>query len=316
LVDGSFYRPDPYVTGTNPCGEITLEPYEACNLGELFLPNIHSMDEFLTAASLMYKVCKSISNVPFSDKKVNKVVERNRRLGIGAGGLLQSRWVQTPEKFGTVYNALEELDISYSKLMGMSTSIKLTTVKPSGTLSLLAGVTPGIHPAYARQYIRRIRFSSGDPLVKRCRESGYHVEPAIKLDGSRDLNTFIVSFPIQVPRSTIIAQNLSVIDQLNFQNMMQEYWSDNSVSITCYYKQNELGQIREYLKQNYTNSIKTVSFLLHSEHGFVQAPYEEITEGQYVELSEKTKPITGLKELEEHTLVDNLECTSGACPVR
>ena len=312
LIDGPGYRTDSYVTGTNPCGEITLESYEACNLSEIFLPNIESMDEFYTSANLMYKACKTISALKFSDKIVNEVVERNMRLGIGLGGVLQSRWVQTPEKFDSVYQSIEELDSSYSKLLGVNRSIKLTTVKPSGTISLLAGVTPGIHPAYSRYYIRRIRFSGNDPLVELCKKGGYPVEPLLQLDGSRDLNTMVVSFPIKTPKNTIIAADLTAIDQLNFQTLMQEYWSDNSVSMTCYYTINELNDIKQYLKQYYSDSIKSVSFLLHSEHGFKQAPYEKITAEEYQELD----PIIKSKESEQFELIDSLECVSGSCPVK
>ena len=316
LADEINYRPDYEVTGTNPCGEIPLESYEACNLGEIFLPNIQSMDEFLTASALIYKACKTISTVPFSEPRVNEVVAKNRRLGISLCGLLQSNWIQTPDCFGTVYNSLEELDTDYSRQLGVKTSVKLTTIKPSGTLSLLAGVTPGIHPAYARQYIRRIRFSSTDPLVKVCRDAGYHVEPLLNLDGTRNLATMVVSFPTQVPKGTIVASDLSAIDQLNFQTMMQEYWSDNSISMTCYYRQEELPLIRDYLKQNFTDSIKTVSFLLHAEHGFQQAPYEEITEEKYKELSSGTGKIVNVNDVAGYEIEDNLECSSGACPVK
>ncbi len=150
LIDGEGYRPDSLIVGTNPCGEITLEPYEPCNLSEIFLPNIHSFEELLTASELMYKVTKTISTHPFSDPKINEVVNRNHRLGNSLSGVLQSYWVQEPESLHQAYKNLEELDINYSRQLGVKTSIKLTTIKPSGTLSLLAGVTPGIHPAYSK----------------------------------------------------------------------------------------------------------------------------------------------------------------------
>jgi ribonucleoside-triphosphate reductase (thioredoxin) len=298
-------KSDSLVTGTNPCGEITLEPYEACNLAEIFLPNIHSKDEFYTATNLIYKVCKTISKYPFSDPRVNNVVQRNNRLGIGVSGILQSGWICQPTFFASIYDSLEELDNNYSRLINSNTSIKLTTVKPSGTLSLLPGVTPGIHPAYAKNYIRRIRFSSDDPLIKLCRDNGYKVEPQINIDGTRNLDTMVIEFPIETPPGTIT--KISAIDQLKMQIIMQEYWSDNAVSMTCYYRSNELDDIKKFLKENYTDYIKTVSFLLHSDHGFVQAPYEEIT---HVPKTQTIK--TGVSQGPDLLL----ECESGVCPTK
>lgn len=316
LADGPDYRPDYKVTGTNPCGEIPLEPYEPCNLFELFLPNINSVEEYITAAVLGYKVCKVISKYPFSDGRVNEVVERNHRLGVGSTGILQSEWVLKPQSMSTVYDALEEEDIAYSRELGVATSIKLTTVKPSGTLSLLAGVTSGIHPAYAAYYIRRIRFSSTDPIVKVCRDNGYNVEPACSLDGSRNLDTMIVSFPIKTPRSAIVASKVTVIDQLKFQELVQNVWADNAVSTTCYYKPEELPEIIDYLQDNYTESIKTTSFLLHQEHGFQQAPYEEISAKEYAKLKGNSVPINSIVDTSVREFDESLECASGTCPVR
>ena len=303
------------VVGTNPCGEITLESYEPCNLGEVFLPNIHSVEEYITAATLLYKVCKTISKYPFTDKRVNEVVERNHRLGIGVSGYLQSAWINKSDQMSTVYSALRETDQQYSRELSIGQSIKLTTVKPSGTLSLLAGVTPGVHPAYAKHYIRRIRFSTSDPLVDTCRKNGYPVEPMVNYDGSRNLDTMVVSFPIETPYRTVLAENVSAIDQLSFQSFLQHFWSDNAVSMTCYYNKKELKDIKKYLKENY-DTIKTVSFLLHSEHGFKQAPMQEISKDEYIQLSADIRPIAGIEDKREFTLLDNLECTSGACPAR
>jgi ribonucleoside-triphosphate reductase (thioredoxin) len=317
LVDGPDYRPDIHVTGTNPCGEITMESYEACNLAELFLPNIHSTENLFLYAGLMYKVCKTISALPFSDPRINAVVSRNRRLGIGAGGLLQSSWLENWPELSSAYNHLEALDVMYSKELGIPTSIKLTTIKPSGTISLLAGITPGIHPAYAQQYLRRIRFSADDPLVKVCRDNGYNVEPVIAFDGGRDLSTMVVEFPVQVPESTITAARLTALQQLKIQHWAQQFWSDNSVSTTCYYRAEELPGIRDYLEANFHNSIKSVSFLLHRDHGFVQAPYEEITEEQYTQLAARCRPIVSFRDTSEQMeLADTLECAGGSCPVK
>lgn len=314
LSDGLDYRPDRNVTGTNPCGEITLESYEPCNLGELFLPNLGSMEEFLTASCLIYKACKTISKHPFSDDRVNEVVNRNQRLGLGVTGVLQGNHIQEPNRFDTVYNMLEELDIDYSRMLGVNRSIKLTCVKPSGTLSLLPGVTPGIHPDYAPYYIRRMRLASNDPLVKACRDNGYNVEPVLNIDGSRNLGTMVVSFPIK-SNGAILAKDISVTDQLDFQALLQSSWSDNSVSMTCYYHKNEIETIKEYLHENF-DGIKTISFLLHSEHGFAQAPYEEINKEQYNKLTENTKQISSIKDDTEREFDENLECVSGACPIR
>lgn len=316
IIDGYDYRQDNGVTGINPCGEVPLESYEACNLFELFLPNLLSLEEYITAAVLGYKVCKTISKYPFSDRRVNEVVEKNHRLGVSITGVLQSRWVSEPDAMDRVYKAIEESDITYSHELGISTSVKLTTVKPSGTVSLLAGVTSGIHPAFAAYYIRRIRFSSNDAFVKICKDNGYYMEPLLNIDGSRNLDTMVISFPVKTPKQTILANKVTAIDQLKFQSLVQDYWSDNSVSTTCYYKQEELEEIKEYLKENYTDSIKAVSFLLHKEHGFAQAPYEEITSNQYEEIVTKVKPISNIVDTKEYEFNENLECMSGSCPVK
>jgi hypothetical protein len=263
----------------------------------------------------LYKVCKSISRYPFNDKRVNEVVNRNHRVGVGVSGYLQSSWIRKADQMSTIYEALRETDEYYSKELGIGKSIKLTTVKPSGTLSLLAGVTPGVHPAYAKHYIRRIRFSASDPLVDVCRKNGYHVEPMFNYDGTRNLDTMVVSFPVETPNGTVLAKDVCATDQLSFQSFLQHFWSDNAVSMTCYYHKEELGLIKKYLQENY-DTIKTVSFLLHSEHGFEQAPLQEISKEQYQQLSANIKPVVRIEDKREFTLLDNLECTSGACPAR
>jgi len=308
---------DSRITGLNPCGEIGLESYEGCNLAETFLPNIHSLDELYTATQLMYKVTKTISCYPFSDARINEVVQRNHRLGNGATGFLQSNWITKSEDLDRAYVALQDLDISYSRKLGVNRSIKLTTVKPSGTVSLLAGVTPGIHPGFAKHYIRRIRFASNDSLVELCMKKGYKVNPLQNSDGSVNLDTMVIDFPIQLPNNTIVANQVTAVDQLKFQEFAQSFWSDNAVSCSVYYKPEELPAIKEHLRSRYTNNIKSVSFFLYTGHNFSQAPYEEITEKEYNEYASKVALITGgVGDIIEGSGIEEIECAGGACPVK
>jgi ribonucleoside-triphosphate reductase len=180
------------------------------------------------------------------------------------------------------YDYLRAYDKEYSRLAGYPTSIKLTTVKPSGTLSLLAGVTPGAHPGYSEYYIRRIRMSADSSLAHAARKHGYPVEYVLNFDGTEDKST-VVSFPCKFPKGTTFANDMKAIDQLEVIKRLQAEWSDNAVSVTIYYRKEELYAIKEWLRLNYKN-VKSVSFLLHNEHGFKQAPLEEIDEGTYFDM--------------------------------
>jgi hypothetical protein len=109
---------------------------------------------------------------------------------------------------------------------------------------------------------------------------------------------------------------MTAIDQLKVIRELQTKWSDNSVSVTIYYRLHELEEIKEWLKENYTDNIKTCSFLLHNEHGFKQAPFEEITKEQYEELMKKVIPITSGNINSQTDGELTSDCAGGACPVR
>jgi len=305
--------PDLRAEGYNPCCEQTLEPFETCCLSEIFLPNINSLEEFLDVAELSYRVNKHSLLLPAPHQQTESVVHRNMRMGIGVTGIMQA----TAEQLGWLddcYKYLREFDEEYSKKLGVPTSIKLTTVKPSGTLSLLAGVTPGAHPGYARYMIRRIRVSSSHNLVDICKKKGYPIEYALQLDGAADYGTSVISFPLSYPENTKIAAETTAIEQLEVIRFLQTNWSDNSVSCTVYYRPEELPAIQEYLKKHYRDNFKSLSFLLHRDHGFKQAPYEEISEEEYQKLLSRVKSLHSLNEVEED--VYDADCIGGACPVK
>jgi ribonucleoside-triphosphate reductase len=311
---GETQYPDAEVMGFNPCAEQSLAPYETCCLAEVYLPNIKTIDRLKTVVSYLYKINKHSLTLPCHLKETEEIVHKNMRMGIGVTGYLQATGEQR-QWLPEVYEFVRQLDKDYSKLHGFNESIKITTVKPSGTLSLLAGVTSGAHPAFSQYYIRRIRVASNSNLIPVCKAAGYPIEFQRNFDGTDDRSTMIVSFPTKVPEGTILAKDMTAIDQLEVITRLQKEWSDNSVSVTIYYRKEELPAIKDWLAKNYSTSVKTVSFLLHSDHGFQQAPMEEITKEVYEQLAANVKPI-GTVSFKEEDIIGSDECISGVCPVK
>lgn len=307
-------RPDPTIEGFNPCAEIALGDGESCNLATIFLPNIESYEQFLEVSELLYITQKQITRMDYPYEKTTNVVRKNARLGQSITGILQSSEEQISWLKGA-YEHLDAFDQQYSKEHNLPRSVRLTTVQPSGTLSLLPGVTPGIHPAFARFYTRRVRFNSADPLVEACRKRGYKVQWEVGLDGREDRTKYVVEFPCKSPENSVLAKDMTAVEQLEWVAAMQKDWADNAVSVTVYYRIEELEQIKEWLSTHYDTSIKSVSFLLHSDHNFPLPPYEEITEEEYNKAISKIDfsiPMqsSGSQELD----LDN--CATGACPVK
>ena len=313
---GETQYPDPDVEGYNPCAEQSLANYETCCLAEIYLPNIESEKELWDVAKMLYRVNKHSLAIGAHSPETHEIVSKNMRMGIGITGVMMS----TPEQkswLDVTYRKLRAYDKEYSSIMGWNPSIKLTTLKPSGTLSLLAGVTPGVHPSPAGPYyIRRMRIATDSPLIQACKANGFPVEFQRNFDGSNDTSTMVVSFPCKLPEWVKTGEQVDVIDQLDMVKEMQSVWSDNSVSVTAYYRKEDIPRIKEYLSNNWKDNFKTLSFLLYYGHGFDQAPYETISKEQYLEMVSKVTPITNVSVLETDISEDQVGCESGVCPVK
>jgi ribonucleotide reductase alpha subunit len=306
---------DNSIEGFNPCAEIALADGESCNLSTLFLPNIESYEQFVEISTLLYKVQKQITQMAYPYEKTTSIVKKNARLGQSVTGILQCgdeklKWL------ADAYLALVKFDEEFSKDNGLPSSIRLTTVQPSGTLSLLPGVTPGIHPAYAKYYIRRVRFGSSDPLVEACRKRGYKVQWDMGLDGREDHTRYVVDFPCESPEGSILAKDMTAVEQLEWVKKMQTDWADNAVSVTVYYRKEELPLIQEWLSKNYDKSVKSVSFLLHTDHNFVLPPYEEIAEADYRRALAKIDTTVPMVQRSFDGELDLDNCATGACPIK
>ena len=301
----------------NPCAEATLEDGEPCNLQELAMPNLQSVEEFEEAARLMHRWGKRVTMEKYHHEKSEAVVKRNRRIGTGITGCLQSP-LFTPETLDRVYAAIQDENKKYSKELGIPESIRTTVVKPSGTISKVFDMAgyEGIHAAYSRHYIQRVRFSAADPLVPLLAAAGHKIEPVVRFDGTLDHNTVVVDFYEKAPEGAPVAdENWDTWKQLDILKMAQKHWADQSVSVTVYYRKEEINQLKEWLANN-LKYLKTISFLCHSDHGFKQAPKETISKEEYEKLSGKVRPVqidmTGGDEFQ----LQGTECEGGACPIK
>ncbi len=298
---------------SNPCGEGLMEDKEPCNLQEIFLPNISNEREFVEAGKLMHRYGKRVTCENYHYEGIQEVVNRNRRIGTGITGCLQSS-LFTPRVLDNVYEEIQKESYEYSKQLNIPDSIRTTVVKPSGTLSLLGDTTPGIHPAYSRYYIRRVRFSANDKLIPILKASGHNMEPEIKLDGSLDHNTLVVDFYQTVGDNTPCAdEGFDTWKQLDTLLMAQKHWADQAVSVSVYYKKEEIPQIKEWLTNNLKN-LKTISFLCYNDHGFKQAPLEKITKEDFEKYSQNVKDID-IESIDNGQMLD-VECEGGVCPVK
>lgn len=301
--------------GVNPCGEATLEPFEPCNLQEIILPHISNVEEFISAAVLMHRYGKRVTLEKYHHPEIQEVIERNRRVGTSITGCLSSP-LFTAENLDRAYAAIQAENIRYSKELGIPPSIRTTTNKPSGTVSKVADMDgyEGIHGAWSRYIIQRVRFASNDPLIPVLKAAGHFMEPVRKLDGTVDYGTQVVDFYVKAPDGAPVTdEGFDTWKQLKVWDVAQKHWSDQSVSVSVYYRREEIPEIKEWVSNNIKN-LKTISFMAHSEHGYLQAPKESISKSKFEELSSKIKPIN-FDDIQGEGL-ESQECSDGFCPVK
>lgn len=264
---------DHRVRGGNPCLEQSLEPYELCCLVETYPAKHDDYWDFQRTLKFAYLYAKTVTLVPTHWTETNDVIKRNRRIGTSQSGIQEAilkvgRRKYLEEYCDQAYNYINYLDKKYSEWLGVPLSIKKTSVKPSGTVSLVVGALPGIHYAESESYYRLVRVSNTSALLPILANSNYKVEPA----ASDPLRTSVVYFPVLHDVGTVSKKDVSIWEQFANAVDLQHYWADNQVSITITFNEREKSQIARALSC-YDTRLKGVSLLPISDHGYAQAPY-------------------------------------------
>ena len=269
------------VAGYNPCAEQSLESYECCTLVETYLNRHESLDDYKRTLKFAYLYAKTVTLLPTHWEKTNAIMQRNRRIGTSMSGIANfadNHGVPTlREWMNQGYETVKRYDNVYSEWFGIRESIKMTTVKPSGTVSILAGESPGVHWTPGGEYFNRaIRFANDDPMLPLFKMANYRVEPASESPDT----TSVVFFPIK-SNAKRSEKDVTIFEKMAMASVAQRYWSDNSVSVTISFdSEKEKDQVGTVLHM-YDGQLKTVSFLPQGNFTYPQMPYTQITEKEY-----------------------------------
>jgi len=274
--DGKDYR----VMGFNPCAEQPLESYELCTLVEVHMNQHESKEDFFRTLKFAYLYGKTVTLMSTHWMQTNAIMQRNRRIGTSLTGLasfadtngLPALREWQDEGYGKVRN----YDNQYSEWLCVRESIRATTVKPSGSVSILSGETPGVHwgPG-GKHFLRAIRFSDTDPMMPLFKAAGYKIEKDLV-----SANTKVVYFPVKSNHERS-EKDVTLFEKIGLAATTQKYWSDNGVSVTLSFDAEEEAKHIASALHMYEGQLKAVSFLPMSNSTYPQQPYTSITEEQY-----------------------------------
>lgn len=317
LIDGPNDK-DWRVAGYNPCAEQSLESFEMCTLVEGYIGRHESLEDFRRTLKVAYLYAKTVTLLPTHWQRTNAIMQRNRRIGMSISGIANFADNHGMTKLRTWmdegYATIQAYDKSYSEWLCIRESIKTTTVKPSGTVSILAGESPGVHWAPGGEFFNRgIVFSKDDPMVTLLRQAGYNVETSAY---SPETSVF-VQFPVHSNAKRNDKQ-VTLFEKANLAVLAQRYWSDNSVSVTLSFNKETEGEHVGTVLHMHEGQLKTVSFLPQGNDTYEQMPYQEIKSDEYEDASYKLFRLD-LNPIYNGDALDAIGeefCTTDACDIK
>jgi ribonucleoside-triphosphate reductase len=306
------------VAGYNPCAEQSLESYECCTLVETYLNRHESLEDYKRTLKFAYLYAKTVTLLPTHWEKTNAIMQRNRRIGASMSGIANFADIHgipvLREWMDQGYEVVKRYDNVYSEWFGIRESIKMTTVKPSGTVSILAGESPGVHWTPGGKYfLRAIRFGNDDPMLPLFKMANYRVEPASESPDT----TSVVFFPIKSDAKRA-EKDVTIFEKMAIASVAQRYWSDNSVSVTISFDSETEKEYVGTVLHMYDGQLKTVSFLPSGNFTYPQMPYTQITEEEYSNETLDLFPIdfAGVYAGMAADAVGEAYCTTDSCEIK
>lgn len=311
--------------GTNPCGEISLQANQFCNLTTVNQTGISSEKDFqnrIYAATLIGTLQASYTDFHYLRPIWKETTEQEALLGVSFTGIADGRSTVTNEMLKAGSELVLEINEKYAKKIGINPSARATAIKPEGTSSCVLGSSSGIHARHSDYYIRRIRMNKDDSLAVYLKS----VIPELVEDDLFSSSGVVISIPQESPENAIIRSNETALGLFNRTMEYNKNWvvpghrsGDNkhNVSVTISVKDNEWDELCEQMWKN-RNSYSGISLLPFDGGNYQQAPFEECTKDKFEEMSKLVKEID-LKmvreEMDNTNRIDQLACSGGQCEI-
>ena len=280
-----YGRRDPnYEFGTNPCSEIILRPYQFCNLTEVVVRATDTYDDLarkVRLATILGTIQSTFTKFPYLRKVWQRNTEEERLLGVSLTGIMDNPLMTKKNKglektLANLRAVAEATNHEYADLLGISQSVSITCVKPSGTVSQLVDSASGIHSRHSPYYIRTVRGDNKDPLTQFMMDQGIPSEPCVMKGDT----TTVFSFPIKSPRGSVVTSDQTAIEQLEMWLIYQRNWCEHKPSVTINVKKDEWFEVGAFVYEHF-DEMSGVSFLPYEEHTYQQAPYQEVDKETY-----------------------------------
>lgn len=307
--------------GTNPCGEIILQPKGFCNLTEVVARAKDTEKDLLRKvrlATIIGTYQATLTNFGYIGKEWKQNQEDERLLGVSITGQWDSEVVREPKVLEKLKKEAINVNKKYAKRFGINESLAVTTTKPSGTASSVVNSSSGMHTRYAPYYIRRVRITGTDALFKMLKDQGvpFHPEVGQTVDNA---HTWVLEFPVAAPKGSIVNKDLSAIDQLEHWKKVKVHYTEHNPSVTISVGDDEWIAVADWVFKNW-DIVGGLSFLPRNDHVYQLAPYEEITKDEYERRAKQLEHIDFSKlplyELRDETdLKKELACAGGVCEI-
>ena len=307
--------------GTNPCGEILLQPKQFCNLSEV-VARAEDTEETLMRkiriAAILGTYQSTLTRFPYLSKSWKNNCEKERLLGVSITGQWDCPAVRNEDTLRKLRDRAVAVNREYAKRFGIPASSSVTCVKPSGTVSQTVDAASGLHARHAQHYIRRVRISATDALFHMMKDQKVPYFPEVGQSLS-SASTFVFEFPVKAPEGAVLKDDLSAIDQLEYWRKVKVNYTEHNPSVTISIGENEWIAVANWLYEHW-DMIGGLSFLPRENHAYLLAPYEEIAKERYEEMVAAMPEIDFsqilLYEKEDSTDVKKeLACAGGVCEI-
>ncbi len=307
--------------GTNPCGEIILQSKQFCNLSEVIArrnDTEESLMKKIRLATMLGTYQASLTNFPYLSREWKEHCEEERLLGVSITGQWDSKVSRDPQILSRIKAKALEVNKEFAKRLGVNEATCITCVKPSGTVSQTVDCSSGMHPRHAQYYIRRIRIAATDALFKMLCDQGVPYKPEVG-QSSDSATTYVLEFPVKSPDESLYKNDISAIDQLEHWKMVKLNYTEHNPSVTVSVGENEWIEVGNWVYKNW-DIVGGLSFLPRENHVYELAPYETITEEEYIKLARRLEHIDYSKiityeKTDELDVKKELACIGGVCAI-